>query len=135
MLAPGRFNNHRSAKVFDCKYSMKAGIVIYRRDGTSLSGQWVHQDTGGILAKELVQDVSSGPMIGDWPVQVFLPDGTQYFTGNLQSVSLGDSLILTWNGAMVNTPQQPVEFIGIGYQIDSDLMVATFEQSDANARQ
>jgi hypothetical protein len=114
---------------------MKAGIVVYRRDGTSLSGQWTHEDTGGILAKELVQDVSPGPMVGEWPVEVFKPDGTEYFSGSLKSVSLGNSLILTWNGAMVNVPQQPAQFVGIGYQIDGNLMVASFEQADANEQQ
>jgi hypothetical protein len=109
---------------------MKAGIVIYRRDGTSLTGQWVHEHTGGMLAKELVQNVSSGPMVGDWPVQIFLPGDTQYFTGNLRSVHLADSLILTWSGTMVTLPQQHVEFVGIGYQIDDDLMVASFERSE-----
>ena len=134
MHAPVRFRQIL-AKAFDWEYSMKAGMVIYRRGGTFLSGQWARQDTGGILAKELVQDVSPGPMVGDWPVQVFMPDGTQYFTGSLKSVSFGDSLILMWSGAMVNAPQQRAEFVGIGYQIDSDLMVASIEQSDANGRQ
>jgi hypothetical protein len=114
---------------------MKAGIVVYKRDGTSLSGQWTHEDTGGILARELVENVSPGPMVGDWPVVVFSPDGTEYFTGSLKSVSLGNSLILTWNGAMVNAPQQPARFVGIGYQIDSNLMVASFEQTEANEQQ
>jgi hypothetical protein len=107
--------------------AINAGIVIYRRDGTSLSGQWTHQNTGGVLAKEMVHDVSPGPLVGNWPVEVFAPDGSQYFTGSLQSESLGASLTLTWTGAMVNAPQQPTQFVSIGYQIGSDLMVASFE--------
>jgi hypothetical protein len=110
---------------------MKAGIVIYRRIGTSPSVQWAHQDTGGILTKEVVQDVPPGRMVGDWPVQVFMSNGTQYFTGSSKSVSLGDSLLLT-DRAMPNAPQHRAEFVGMGCQIDSDLMIASLEQSDAN---
>jgi hypothetical protein len=73
-------------------------------------------------------------MVGDWLVEVFMPDGTQYFTGSLKSISLGDSLILTWNGSIANVPQQPTEFVGIDYQIDGNLMVASFEQADANGQ-
>jgi hypothetical protein len=118
--------------VFDWEHAMKARIVIYRRDGTSLSGQWTHQNTGGIFAKELVQEVSPGPMVGDWPIQVFMPGGTLYFSGNLKSVSLGNSLILTWNGAIVNATHRPAKFVGIGYQIDDNLMVASFEPGGSN---
>ena len=114
--------------------AINAGIVIYRRDGTSLSGQWTHQKIGGVLAKELVHGVSPGSMVGTWPVEVFAPDGSQYFTGSLQSVSLGNSLILTWNGAMVNAPETPAEFVGIGNQIDNDLMVASFEPPAKNGQ-
>jgi hypothetical protein len=103
---------------------MKAGIVIYRRDGSSLSGQWTHQDIGGLLAKELVQNVPSGPMVGNWPVQVSAPDGSVIFTGWLQAATLGKSLLLTWDETMAGG--QP-KFVGLGYQINDDLMVASFE--------
>ena len=116
------------------KIAINAGIVIYRRDGTSLSGQWTHQEIGGVFAKELVHGVSPGPMVGAWSVEVFAPDGSRYFTGSLKSVGLGKSQILTWNGAMANAPDKPVEFVGIGYQIDNDLMVASFEPATKNGQ-
>jgi hypothetical protein len=109
---------------------MKAGIVIYRRDGTSLSGQWTHGEIGGVLAKELVQDVAAGPMVGDWPVQVFLPDGNVSFAGRLRSVTFGNSLLLTWDGHMADRPPRPAKFVGVGYQINNDLMFASFEPAD-----
>jgi hypothetical protein len=110
--------------------AMKAGIAIYRRKGKSLSGQWTHEEIGGVLAEELVQDVAAGPMVGDWPVQVFSPDGSVSFTGRLRSVALGNSLLLTWDGNMADKPEQSAKFVGMGYQIDRDLMVASFEQTE-----
>jgi hypothetical protein len=88
---------------------MNAGIVIYRRQGTSLAGQWTHEQIGGALATELVSDVPPGPLTGTWPVQIFNPDGSLEFTGRLRSVGLGSSLSLTWEGKFAGQSGQPAK--------------------------
>jgi hypothetical protein len=43
----------------------KSGIVVYRRKGTTLEGQWSHVRIDGKLAKEVVSDVPIGAYEGD----------------------------------------------------------------------
>jgi hypothetical protein len=101
----------------------KSGIVVYRRKGTTLEGQWSHVRIDGKLAKEVVSDVPIGAYEGDWPVKVYMPDGQLQFTGRLRSTRLGDCLKLTWLG-----PDGNAAFQGLGQHIDGELMAASFEE-------
>src|ERR1051325_461699 len=105
---------------------MKSGIVVYRRNRTMLKGRWAHADIGGLLAEEIVSEVPVGACEGDWPVEIFKPDGTLSFPGRLRSPRLGDCLKLTWQGNFVNG-NKPGTFEGLGQQIDGELMAASFE--------
>ena len=107
---------------------MHAGLVIYNREGASLAGHWSHENRGGMLAKETVDQVSAGALVGDWPVKTFSPDDRLLFSGRLKSVALGSSLKLTWTGNLEEA-NEPAEFEGLGYQVSDDLMVATFERT------
>ena len=107
---------------------MHAGLVIYKREGRSLVGQWSHENRGGMLAKETVDQVPAGALVGDWPVKTFSPDNRLLFSGRLKSVTLGGCLKLTWTGNLEEA-NEPAEFEGLGYQITDDLMFATFEST------
>jgi hypothetical protein len=112
---------------------MKAGIVVYRRSGTSLAGEWAHADTGGVLAKETVHDVRADTWEGDWPVEILTPDGQLLFAGRLNSVRLGDCLRLAWQGNFLQD-NKPGTFQGLGRALGDDLMVASFEQTESEAK-
>jgi hypothetical protein len=106
---------------------MQSGIVVYRRNGTTLEGRWAHENTGAVLAKEIVSDVPIGACEGDWPVKIFIGnDDTLLFTGRLSSTRLGDCLKLTWQGNFVDG-NKPGAFQGLGQQIDGELIAACFE--------
>ena len=107
---------------------MKSGIVVYRRNGTTLEGRWAHTDFGGMLAKEIVSDVPVGAYEGDWPVEIFQPSGKPFFTGRLRSTRLGDCLKLTWQGSFVSNNSRGT-FEGLGQQIDGELIAACFESA------
>ena len=49
-----------------------------------------------LVAKEIAHDVEDGAVEGDWPVEVFHPNGQLSFTGRLSSVKLGSCLKLNW---------------------------------------
>jgi hypothetical protein len=98
---------------------VQAGIVMYRRSGTSLVGKWTHESVDGISQKEIVHDVSPGAWEGDWPVEVFKGDAL-IFQGRLSSIKLGDCLKLTWKN-------DSSEFQGVGYVIDDETAAASFE--------
>jgi len=106
-----------------------SGIVVYRRNGTTLEGRWAHVSTGGLLAKEVVSDVPIGAYEGNWPVDILKPDeNSPFFTGRLTSTRLGDCLKLTWQGSFVPGNAQAT-FEGLGQQIDDELIAASFEQT------
>jgi hypothetical protein len=107
---------------------MKAGIVVYRRGNGSLIGQWAHENTGGLLAREVVHDVSAGDWQGDWPVDIFLGDEI-FFKGRLNSAKFGDCLKLTWRGQLVKDGSSRT-FQGVGCAIDNETLAASFEQID-----
>src|SRR5262245_60525604 len=110
--------------------SMQAGIVVYRRLGNQLVGQWSHEKTGGSLANEIVHEVAPNALEGDWPVEIFLPPaptGEIYFTGRLRSSNLGDCVKLVWEGNFVKDGK-PARFEGIGMASGPDLLMATFEE-------
>lgn len=107
---------------------MKAGIVVYKRDGTSLVGKWSHAKIDGKLADETVHDVPAGALEGNWPVKISGPAGQLYFTGRLTSVKFGDCLKLAWTGTFPDG--KPGLFEGIGYATDRDSISATFEEID-----
>jgi hypothetical protein len=98
---------------------MQAGIVIYRRSGTSLVGKWTHESVNGISQREIVHDVLPGTWEGDWPVEIYKDDAA-IFQGRLSSVKFGDCLKLTWKN-------DESEFQGVGYAIDAEMVAATFE--------
>jgi hypothetical protein len=104
---------------------MAAGIVYYRRQGTTFAGRWSDASQHGALADELVRDVEPGATTGEWPVEVFLAAGPSIFTGTLSSAPLGECLQLTWRGKL--SSGKDAVFTGIGYAIDPDLICATFE--------
>ena len=111
---------------------MQAGIVIYRRHGNQLVGQWSHADEpiGGMLANEIVHDVAPNALEGDWPVEIFAPPapgGPIYFTGRLRASKLGDCVKLVWEGTFVKDGA-PARFEGIGLASGPDLLSATFEK-------
>jgi hypothetical protein len=108
---------------------MKAGIVGYKRVGETLEGEWTHEQTGGIRAREVVLDVAVGKVTGDWPVEIYRPDGALYYSGTLSVTTLGQSLKLAWTGAFREDGKQ-ANFAGIGFVLNPDLIVATFEQTE-----
>jgi hypothetical protein len=99
--------------------AVQAGIIVYRRNGASLVGQWTHENVNGISQKEIVHDVTHGTWEGDWPVEIF-KDGVRIFEGRLSSIKLGDCLKLTWKS-------DSSEFQGVGYAIDDETAAASFE--------
>jgi hypothetical protein len=103
--------------------SIKAGIVTYRRAGTNFEGTWSHEAVAGALAGETVSGVGAGDFLGEWPVTVFLPSGASIFAGTLKSEALGECLRLSWIEGVAGA----TKFVGIGRQLDSDFIVATFE--------
>jgi hypothetical protein len=105
---------------------MKAGIVIYRRDAGMLLGQWAHEDTGGVLARETVYGVPPGEWQGDWAVDIFLGEEI-FFKGRLNSTGFGDCLKLTWQGQLVKDGSA-CTFQGIGRAIDNEIAAASFER-------
>jgi hypothetical protein len=107
---------------------MKAGIVVYRRGDGLLIGQWAHQNTGGLLASEVVHDVSPGDWQGNWPVDISL-GGEPFFKGRLNTEKFGDCLMLTWRVQLVKDGSDRT-YQGIGYAIDNETMAASFEQID-----
>ena len=50
--------------VFNQGEVVQAGIIIYRRSGTSLVGKWTHENVAGIFQKEIVRDVAPGTWEG-----------------------------------------------------------------------
>ena len=107
---------------------MKAGIVIYRRGAGMLLGQWAHEDTGGVLARETVHGVPAGEWQGDWAVDIFLGEEI-FFKGRLNSAEFGDCLKLTWQGQLVKDGSA-CTFQGIGRAIDNEIAAASFERID-----
>ena len=106
---------------------MQAGIVVYQCQGNQLVGQWSHETTGGALANEIVHGVDPGPLIGDWAVEIFAPGGKPYFTGRLNSSTLGSCVKLIWEGSFLDDGKS-ARFEGIGYASSADVLSATFEQ-------
>jgi hypothetical protein len=106
---------------------MQAGIVVYQRKGNQLVGQWSHEKIEGALANEIVHDVAPGALEGDWPVEIFAPDGSLYFTGRLSSAKWGGCVKLSWQGSFL-ADGTSARFEGIGYASGPDLLSATFEQ-------
>ena len=107
----------------------KAGIVYYKRVGETFEGEWTHELTSGIRAREVVREVGIGKVTGDWPVEIYGPDGEPYYSGTLSVATLGQSLKLAWTGAFRQDGRQ-ASFSGIGFALDPDLIVATFEQTE-----
>ena len=106
---------------------MIAGVVYYHRKEDSLVGQWTHADIGGNLADERVLNVKPGAIEGTWPVEIHTPDGKLMYSGDLTSKKLGSALSLEWNGQFVESKKDG-KFIGIGIELEADLIVASFEQ-------
>jgi hypothetical protein len=104
---------------------IKAGFVTYRRVGVNFEGNWSHENIAGVLARETVSGVGPGSFLGEWPVTVFMPAGTIIFSGKLKSEVLGKCLRLSWVDTTAGTPS--IKFVGIGWQLDADRIVATFE--------
>ena len=103
--------------------TINAGIVIYRRAGADFEGTWSHQSKDGALARETVCGVAAGDFLGAWPVTVFAPEGGSIFSGTLKSEALGRCIRLSW----IESASGATKFAGIGRQLDSDFIVATFE--------
>jgi hypothetical protein len=101
---------------------MKAGIVIYRRSGGSLVGEWTHEKVDGALQREIVQGTPGPDWTGDWPVEIFQADQS-IFKGRFSSVKFGESLKLAWR-----KEDGTVAFQGIGCAIGADMLAATFEE-------
>ena len=104
---------------------MQAGIVVYQRQGNQLVGRWSHQNNNGVLADEIVHDVAPGAVEGDWPVEIFEPNGKLQFTGRLNSSKWGDCVKLSWTGSLSNGTS--ASFEGIGTASGADILSATFE--------
>jgi hypothetical protein len=104
---------------------IKAGIVSYLRAGANFEGTWSHEDISGALARETVSGVGAGDFLGEWSVTVFSPSGASIFSGTLKSEALGQCLRLSWIEA--GSGAAGSKFAGIGRQLDSDHVVATFE--------
>lgn len=105
----------------------KAGVIVFKRAGRQLIGQWTHVTIGGLLAGEIVSNVEPGVTTGRWPVEIRAPDGTVIFEGELSSEPLGQTLVLEWRGRKVPSGDEGV-FIGVGIVVDSDSIAASFEQ-------
>lgn len=104
-----------------------AGIVIYRRKGRSLQGSWTHQDLKGACGREVVHEVDAGQTTGNWPVDIYLPGETAiFFSGQLYITRLDQSLLLKWTGARISDGN-PMSFTGIGFSLDQNTIVATFQ--------
>jgi hypothetical protein len=99
---------------------------LYQRQGNQLVGRWSHELNDGVLANEIVHDVAPGALEGDWPVEIFKPDGKPYFTGRLNSSKWGDCLKLAWKGSFLANGTS-ASFEGIGYASGPDTLSATFE--------
>ena len=105
----------------------KAGVIVWKRAGRQLIGQWTHVTTGGLLASEIVSNIEPGATTGRWPVEIRAPDGTVIFEGELSSETLGQTLALEWRGRKLPSGDEGV-FKGVGIVIDSDSIAASFEQ-------
>jgi hypothetical protein len=104
---------------------IKAGFVTYRRVGVNFEGSWSHEQIAGALARETVSVVRTRDFVGEWPVTVFMPTGAIIFSGTLKSEVLGQCLRLSWSDTTAAAPG--IKFVGIGWQLDPDCIVATFE--------
>ena len=107
----------------------RAGVVIYRRLGRTLVGEWTHEDVDGQLVLEVVFDVPEGEVEGDWPVKIFLPADELNWAGRVKSTKLGAGLKLEWTGEYKSGPNagERADFVGVGIVVDPDTIVACFE--------
>ena len=108
--------------------SAHAGIIYYKRIGDRFEGIWTHKDIGGQAAREVVLNVADRSFEGDWPVVIYLPvSDAPFYEGRLTSKPLGEGLLLNWRGARISDGEQ-LDYEGIGLMIDTDTLVASFEE-------
>lgn len=94
-------------------------------EGT-LEGRWTHADIGHAVSTERAYDGQSNIIEGRYRVEIFQPDSTVIFRGDLTIARHGtDVFSLIWIGTFVGGREG--RFVGIGMQIGNSTLAASFE--------